>query len=177
MTGFQPRRRGRLRRGWAAATALTAILGIGAFAPAHGQEVSDSLQQRLQERLARLGRAMGDSTGLVPPDSALDGTPQRPGVRRTPPQADSTARVLFDLPGYDLTQYQGEGAAFETATRVLTLTGAEGRSAVLNRQGVQLTADSALVFDERTGRLVTIGAEAVYTPENGDEVTTRRIIF
>lgn len=178
MNDSQPRRRRRLWRGWALALACTVGLLGGVSAPAEGQEVSDSLQQRLQERLTRLGRAMGDSAGLVTPDSTVEGAAQGPpGVRRTPPPADSTARALFELPGYDLTQYQGQGASFETATRVLTLTGAEGRTAVLNRQGVQLTADSALVFDERTGRLVTIGAEAVYTPESGDEVTTRRIIF
>ena len=177
LTDVRPRRRIRRSRGWTGVLACAAILAAAPCAPVLGQEVSDSLQRRLQERLSRLGRAMGDSTGLLVVDTALQGAAQRAASRRAPPPADSTARLLFELPGYDLTQYQGNGAAFETATRVLTLTGAEGRNAVLNRQGVQLAADSALVFDERTGRLVTIGAEAIYTPEDGDEVTTRRIIF
>ncbi|MDH3224733.1 MAG: putative LPS assembly protein LptD, partial [Gemmatimonadota bacterium] len=159
--------------------ALAGLLLVvsGGVEGAAAQAVPDSIQRRLQERLTRLGRPMGDSTGLVEADSTVLTQAQTTGARRTPPAADSIAGTLFGLAGYELTQYEGEGAQFETGTRILTLTGAAGRNAVLNRQGIQLTADSAVVFDERTGRLVTVGSEAVYTPENGDEVTTRRIIF
>lgn len=159
---------------------LTLSLACAAFAVAapeiRAQAVPDSLQREIESRLQRLGRTLGDSTGVVEADSTV-AQDERRAPRLSPPGSDSTVRALMALPGYDLTQYQGEGAQFETGTRVLTLSGAEGRLAVLNRQGVQLTADSALIFDERTGRLVTVGAEAIYTPETGDEVTTRRIIF
>ena len=171
----------RSRRAKVGGPLLVALLmGGSAFSKdVRAQEVPDSVQQEIQARLARLGRTMGDSTGLVEADSTLIEAAQagRGTPRRAPPSADSTVRLLMELPGYDLTQYQGEGAQFETGTRVLTLRGADGRQAVLNRQGIQLAADSAVVFDERTGRLVTIGSEAVYTPEVGDEVTTRSIIY
>ena len=119
--------------------------------------------------MERLARPLGDSAGLVPADSA--------SMDASPAADDSVLQALMTLPGYEMVQYRGQAARFETESRVLTLTGAEEGGAVLNRQGVELSADSALVFDETTGRLVTVGAEALYRPAQGDEVRTRRIVF
>ena len=47
----------------------------------------------------------------------------------------------------------------------------------MHRDGLELKADSALVFDENAGRLVTVGEEATFTPLDGDSVLTRQIIF
>ncbi len=133
------------------------------------QEISDSLRNVVLERLDRLARRMGDSTGLRP-DTASEG--------RTEAMADDTTlQALLELPGYDLYRYNSRSASFETATRVLTLLGDEAENAVMNREGLELSADSALVFDERTGRLVTQGSQATYRPQEGDEVLTRRIIY
>lgn len=142
--------------------------------PAAAQQVPpDSLADEVRARLLRIGRAMGDSTGLVPIDSTA--IRSAAAARRT--AGDSTVQQLLALPGYDVTRYTGQSAAFAAETRVLTLVGAEGRHALLNREGIQLSADSALVFDEKTGRLVSVGREAVYTPDAGEAVTTRRIIY
>ena len=149
---------------------LGLALALGASAPASGQEVRDSLQDVIRERLERLTRRLGDTTGLTPVDT-IDNNLNMVAT------SDSTLLELLALPGYDLVQYRGQAANFETRSRVLTLYGDEGTQAVMNREGLELAADSALVFDEKTGRLVTIGDSATYRPADGDEVTTRRIIF
>jgi len=146
-----------------------ALLGAAAPRPAVSQELPDSLREAVRSRLERLARPLGDSTGLAPVDSLNAGA--------APAADDSVLQALMALPGYDMVQYRGQAARFETESRVLTLTGSENGSAVLNRQGVELSADSALVFDEGTGRLVTVGQEALYKPAQGDEVRTRRIVF
>ena len=143
---------------------------FGAGAPLSAQEMRDSLQNVVRERLERLTRRLGDTTGLVPVDSVDNN-------RDMVATGDSALLELLALPGYDLVQYRGQAATFETASRLLTLYGADGTRAVMNREGLELTADSALVFNETTGRLVTIGDSATYRPEQGDEVVTRRIIF
>ncbi len=158
--------------------ALPALAGLllalavsgAAAAPASAQELRDSLQNVVRERLERLTRRLGDTTGLTPVDTVDNNLDQ---VATT----DSTLLELLALPGYDLVQYRGQAATFETRSRILTLHGAEGTQAVMNREGLELAADSALIFDENTGRLVTMGEEAIYRPEEGDEVVTSRIVF
>lgn len=140
-------------------------------APASAQELSDSLRKVVQERLEALTRRLGDSTGLAPPD-----TIEERGSIADMAQ-DSSVRELLSLPGYELVHYRSESATFETESRVLTLLGSEGTNAIINRQGLELVADSALVFDENTGRLVTRGQEATYRPEQGEEVQTRGLVF
>ncbi len=147
------------------------LAASAAYAPASAQELSDSLRKVVQERLEALTRRVGDSTGLAPPDT----TQERSSIAEM--AQDSSVRELLSLPGYELVQYRSESATFETESRLLTLLGSEGTSAIINREGLELTADSALVFNENTGRLVTRGQEATYRPEQGDEVLTRRIVF
>lgn len=161
---------GGLRATWGRGTLFALVLlGAAAPRPASAQELTDSLQEAVRSRLERLARPLGDSTGLAPVDSA--------DARATAAADDSVLQALMALPGYDMVQYRGSAARFETESRILTLTGAEDGGAVLNRQGVELSADSALVFDEATGRLVTLGEQALYKPAQGDEVRTRRIVF
>ena len=139
-------------------------------APLAAQQMRDSLQNVVRERLERLTRRLGDTTGLVSVDT-VDNNLDEVST------SDSTLLSLLALPGYDLVQYRGDAATFATQERLLTLYGAEGSQAVMDREGLRLAADSALVFNERTGRLVTVGDSATYTPEQGDEVVTSRIIF
>ena len=148
--------------------ALAAL--AGAWAPVSGQELSDSLRDVVRSRLDRLTRALGDSTNLLP-DTLRPDTTDTSGVQ------DTVLKLLFGLDGYSLVEYRAEGAVFEPEARLLTLTGSGANSALLNRDGVELKADSALVFDESTGRLVTLGDAATFTPEDRDSVLTRQIIF
>ena len=161
----------RLHPGWLVPGLGLALALGGAGAPASAQEVRDSLQDVIRERLERLTRRLGDTTGLTPDTTTDDNNLDMVST------SDSTLLELLALPGYDLVQYRGQAANFETRSRVLTLYGNEGTEAVMTREGLELAADSALVFDEKTGRLVTLGDTARYRPEQGDEVLTRRIIF
>lgn len=138
--------------------------------PVAGQELSDSLQDIVRGRLERLARALGDSTGLVPDSLALDSV-------RAPAAPDSVLAQLFALDGYTRVEYEAAGATFSPESSLLTLFGSGGTQASLNRDGVALRADSALVFDEGAGRLTTIGEEATFTPEDGEEVLTSQIIY
>ena len=168
---------GLLATGWLRRSARVLALAVLCAAvsapgtPASAQELSDSLRKVVQERLEALTRGLGDSTGLAPPDTVEERSSIADMVQ------DSAVRELLSLPGYELVQYRSESATFETESRVLTLLGSEGTNAVINREGLELAADSALVFDENTGRLVTRGQEATYRPEEGDEVLTSGIVF
>ena len=147
----------------------------GARAPLSAQELPDSLQEIVKERLERLTRALGDSTGLLPDSLLADSLRQEPDESMM--VDDSTLMQLLALSGYNLIQYRSDNATFETESKVLTLVSASGNETVMNRDGMELAADSALIFDDNTGRLVSLGREATFTPEDGDPVLTRQIIF
>ena len=163
--GPAPRRSGGFIHGLLALAAVAA-----APSPASGQQLTDSLRDVVRSRLERLTRAWGDSTDLLPDTLSADSA-AAPMVR------DSTLGQLLGLEGYTMVEYRAEGAVFEPEARLLTLTGSEANRAVMHRDGLELEADSALVFDENAGRLVTVGEEATFTPEDGDSVLTRQIIF
>ena len=164
------------RFGWAArryvrgALLAAAVLLAAVPEPLAAQEVSDSLRQVIQERLERLERRVGDSTGLRP-DTLAD---QRDEAAES---EDSTLIALLDLPGYGLTRYRSAGASFDPRLRIWELLATESTGAVLIREGRELTADSALIFDDNIGRLVTVGDEATYQPEDGNEIVAARLIF
>ncbi len=159
------------RRG-ARGALLAAVLLLPATAPGPlaAQQVSDSLRQVIQERLERVARRVGDSTGLRP--DTLAGRRDEAG-----PGTDSTLLALLELPGYGLTEYRSNGANFDPRLRIWTLLATESVEAVLIRDGRELTADSALVFDDNAGRLVTVGQEANYRPDQGSDIAARRLIF
>ena len=162
------RPRNRILRAVVGPIALAVL--AGAHSPLSAQELPDSLREMVRERLERLTRALGDSTDLLP-DSLL----------RVPDEStmveDSTLMQLLRLAGYKVIQYRSDNATFETGSKVLTLESTGGTQTVMNRDGMELAADSALVFDDNTGRLVSLGGEATFTPEDGEPVLTRQIIF
>lgn len=163
--------RGRVLAVAAATIALAAATG----APLSAQELPDSLRDVVRERLERLTRALGDSTGLLPDSMLADSLSRQPDESMA--VDDSTLVELLGLAGYNLIQYRSDNATFETESKVLTLVSAGGSGTVMNRDGMELSADSALVFDDNTGRLVSIGREATFTPETGEPVLTRQIIY
>ena len=163
---------------------LLSALALSAV-PAKGQEVvADSLVQQMRQRLERLARPLGDSSGLAGADSLGQGV--RGGVRVREPRrredatsagADSVLQALLALPGYEVVQYQGTAASFDARSRILTLSGSPQSEARLIRSDMELAGDSALVFNEETGRLVTVGRAATYRPQQGDEVQVRKLVF
>lgn len=150
--------------------ALWALLAVccalaGGAIPLSAQ-MNDSLRAVIQERLERLDRRLGDSTGLLP-DTLRD-----EGQDLT---EDSTLLSLLQLDGYGLVEYRSEGASYDPRNRMLMLL-ATGGNAVLTRDGRELSADS-LVFDEATGRLVTFGEVANYKPRDGNDLQADRFIY
>jgi len=174
--GFGAGRFGRALRG-RPGTVLPLVLLLPLLAlsavPAKGQEVADSLVQEMRLRLERLARPLGDSSGLA----AADSLRQAPVRERMRAGADSLLQALLALPGYDVVQYQGTAVSFDARSRILTLSGTPEAEARLIRADMELAGDSALVFNEETGRLVTVGREATYRPQQGDEVQVRRLVF
>ncbi len=135
---------------------------------------SDSLADSLRARLQRASRAAGDSTGLALADSLeREGAGQRPEAS----SVDSVQSLLNALPGYDIVHYRADSAEFNAASRVLVLLGSQDGPAEMEQAGTVLQSDSAIVFDETSGRLVTLGQEASYSPDAGDPVRMKRIVY
>ena len=156
-----------------AVAGLIALVAVaGAHAPLSAQELPDSLQEVVKKRLELLTRALGDSTGLLP-DSLR---PEAEMAEMAEMVDDSTLMQLLNLAGYNLIRYQSDDAVFETESKVLTLLSSSEGGTVMNRDGMELSGDT-LIFDDNTGRLVSFGRQATFTPEDGNPVLTRQIIF
>lgn len=168
------------------ALALLVVGGASAGSPLDAQQVTpraqtpsqdpDSARARVMERLRRLARPPGADSVLFTQDSArLADAAQgiRPGAAGA---MDSIAGALMTLPGYSLTEYQGGSADFRAAERVLLLRApAEGRARVV-REGMQVEADTSIMFDQASGRLRTVG-DGTFTPPNGEPVRSSTMIY
>jgi len=154
----------------------------------------DSTLLRIQQRLQGLARPPGiDSTYFLPdsllPDSLRElqaaARARQPGARRPSPPApraepvggDTLLAALRALEGYTITEYESRGADFGAKDRQLVLLGSPSDHARIVFDGQEVTADSALVYDEGTGRVYTLGADAVFRPKDGDPVNSRVIVF
>ncbi|MCK5650704.1 MAG: hypothetical protein KAJ42_04975, partial [Gemmatimonadetes bacterium] len=143
------------------------------------QTAGDSTQIKILERLQRLAKAPGFDSALVIQDSIRRA--EEEAARRVGPApragADSVLAALLELPGYALTEYEGGQADFGAKDRTLVLDAAEGAVARVRRQGEEITADSSIHFDEGRGMIHTEGQEATFTPQVGDPVTSRTLVF
>jgi hypothetical protein len=154
----------------------------------------DSTRLRIQQRLQGLARPPGiDSTYFLPdsllPDSLRElreaARARQPGARRTPTPAprpepagvDSVLAALRAMEGYTLTEYQSREADFDAKDRRLVLLGTPTDHARLIFDGQEVTNDSALVYDEASGRIFTLGRDAVFRPREGDPVNSRVLVF
>jgi len=152
----------------------------------------DSTRLRIFEQLDGLAKPPGiDSTWYVPDsllsDSALAEREARLSGRRPGPiqgstrgglgGADSVMIALMELEDYTLTQYASQGADFGAQTKQLVLKGTPETPARLIREGEELTADSALIYSDESGKVWTRGSEAIYQPADGDPVNSARIVF
>ncbi len=152
----------------------------------------DSTRIRLFEQLKELSRAPGiDSTWFVPDSLLSDSaraerearlTGRRLPVEGAPPRsglgtADSVMTALMAMKGYAITEYASAGADFEAQRKQLTLESTAENKARLVRDGEELTADSALIYSDETGKVYTTGTEAIYQPKEGDPVNSARIVF
>lgn len=137
---------------------------------------ADSVELRLRERLRRLARPIGSDSVLFQEDS-IRRAEAAAGVRPAMAgDSDSVIAALSALPGFSLTRYEAESADFAAGERVLVLQApAEGR-AVVRREGIEVQADSAIVFNEATGLMRTRGM-STFTPPGNDPVDAANMIY
>ncbi len=135
---------------------------------------ADSARARILERLKRLGRAPGADSLLFVQDSLA--MAEATGNRGASAGPDSTLAELLGMKGYTLTEYEGGRADFEAGDRVLVLQAMEGSKARVNREGMNVEADSSITFDESTGRVRTAGA-TTFTPAEGNPTQTTGLIY
>ncbi|MFO8174822.1 MAG: putative LPS assembly protein LptD, partial [Longimicrobiales bacterium] len=180
--------------------ALTSVPGPGPI-PAQAQVADppppdtvqvDSTRLRIFQQLEELARPPGmDSIWFIPDsllsdsalaerDARLTGRQPRQGAPRAAAGMggrDSIMTALMEMEGYSLTEYASQGADFGAGTKQLVLLGTPEAQARLIREGEEITADSALVYSDETGKVWSVGTQAVYQPKEGDPVNSARIVF
>ena len=155
---------------------LAGLAVVTAFGSAGAQEQIGSTRLRIRERLERLARPPGFDSVLYVQDSlraaaALEG--RRPGLGAT---GDSVAAALLRMPGFTLTEYDAGSATFEAEDRVLLLIAPEEGQATVTREGLEVAADTSILFDESSGLLRTTG-NSTFTPPEGDPVESVTMIY
>jgi hypothetical protein len=159
-----------------ACACVAALWGLGAPRLAVAQVSPDSARARILERLQRLSRPPGADSALFVQDSLRrEAAQQRPGGP-TVGGADSTLAQLRRLTGYAITEYEGGRATFGARERRLVLEASEGEQARVNREGMQVTADTSITFDEGSGRVRTVGA-STFTPPDGEAIESRGLVY
>lgn len=165
---------GRARR-WALAVSAGLAL-VPAPALAQQEPEPDSVQERIHERLRRLARPVGADSVLFEEDSVRLAEAQagvRPGLQS---ESDTVLSALSAMPGFSLTRYEGESADFVSGERILTLRAAPDGRAVVRREGIEVQADTSIVFDESTGIMRTVGM-STFTPPDNDPVDAADMVY
>jgi len=144
--------------------------------PPDSAALADSVRLRILSRLGRLSRGPGADSVLFVQDSVARETQREQGSRaRTAAGVDSVGSLLARLPGYALTRYEGGEADFDATRRVLILRGGKGRARV-EREGMEITADSTITYDQERGIVHPTG-DPVFTPKEGDPVESEDLVF
>jgi hypothetical protein len=147
----------------------------------------DTIRARILERLR--GPAPEPPDTLAPDTVAVDTIPPagdtvridaRPGrpTRRAelPPGADSVMRALAELPGFEVSTYRATRADYQARDRVMVLHGTPEEPARFDGRGVVVEADSSITWDDRVGRVRTVGP-TLLIPEEGDRVLSRTLVY
>jgi len=169
----------RLRASLLLAAALLASSGGAAGLVAQQdtltQEV-DSVRVRALDRLRTLARPVGYDSILYVQDSVALAEAAQGNRPRVESAGDSIASALLSIPGYTLTQYQGQSADFRAEERELSLTAPEGQRATVSQEGMRLEADSSITFNQNTGILEGIGNPTYYDPA-GEPINAVTLVY
>jgi hypothetical protein len=147
----------------------------------------DTVRARILERLRG---PVPEPADTLAPDTAAADTIRSPGdtvridarprapTRRAelPPGADSVMRALAELPGYEVSTYRAIRADFQARDRVMVLQGTPEEPARFDGRGVVVEADSSITWDDRVGRVRTVGP-TLLIPEDGDRVLSRSLVY
>ena len=140
------------------------------------EEQVDSTRLRALQRLQRLGRRLGTDSILFLQDSLRRAELQANRGRGGGGQGDSTLAALLDMRGYSVTQYEGGRADFDASDRVLVLKADSTKKAHVNREGMDVQADSSITYSELSGRIRTVGA-STFTPPAGEAVESQALVY
>jgi hypothetical protein len=181
------------------AVALTVVLGAAAFQPARAEartgagpairqdappppSPGDTVRARILERLRGPAPEPVDTAAadtIRPPgDTVRTETGTRRPTRRAelPAGADSVMRALAELPGYEISTYQATRADFQARDGVMVLQGTPEAPARFQGRGVAVEADSSITWDDRVGRVRTVGP-TLLIPEQGDRVLSSSLVY
>lgn len=147
----------------------------------------DSVRARIMQRLQAQNAQDPDPDATVDPDveptDPVGMAPmeaprgERSGVApRLPSGADSIMLALSGMQGYSHASYSGAQANVLARDRTLNLLGIEGRKAWFSGQGVQVEADTSIVYDDASGRVRTRGS-TLLTPQQGDAMRAESLVY
>lgn len=134
----------------------------------------DSARLAILDRLNRLNRLPGADSVFYVQDSvrlAQAAAGNRPGSGM-----DSVATALMSMPGFSLTEYDGEEADFEARNRVLVLTAPDGGRARVVQEGSVFEADTSIVFDDSAGKIRGRGM-TTFSPPDADPIDAVSMIY
>ncbi len=136
----------------------------------------DSTRLRALQRLQRLGRRLGSDSILFLQDSLRRAEAQETRGRGGGGSRDSTVATLLGMRGYSVTQYEGGRADFDASDRVLVLQSDSAKKAHVNREGMDVAADSSITYNEASGRIRTVGA-STFAPPTGETVESQGLVY
>jgi len=139
-------------------------------------EEVDSVRVRALERLRTLARPPGYDSVLYVQDSLRMAEAAAGNRPQAVAAGDSIVRALVSMPGYTLTEYQGQSADFSTRDRVLVLPAPDGGRAVVSQEGIRAEGDTAVTFDQATGLLRIQGNPSFSNPE-GDPIEAATMVY
>lgn len=165
---------------------VMAVLALGVAAaaagPLHGQQAGQQAQdtvltpeQRAMERLRALGGVAQPDTARAPVDTVRRQT-VRLETMAAPEriQRDSImALLLRGMPDYVATEYQGDTARFQADVNRLELRG----TPQVAREGLQLRADSLIVYDELISRACGYGQPVLTAPGMTNPLVSDTVCF
>ncbi len=152
------------------------LLLLGAYAPDLAAQEPDSTRIRIFERLKQLARPPGLDSTLLVDDSVRQAQLEAARAQGGTSSFDSVAATLLRLPGFAVTRYEADGAEFGSTDRRLSLIGSDSRRPVVRRDDFELSADTAIDFDEERG-IVTARGEAEFRRPGGEPLTSRRLVY
>lgn len=139
------------------------------------QAAADSARLAIINRLERLARRPGADSVLYVQDSVRLAQAAE-GNRGAGAGPDSVTTALFRMPGFSLTEYDGEDADFDADRRVLVLSAPNGGRARVSQEGTVFEADTAIIFDEERGSIQAVG-QGTFIPADGDPVDAADMVF
>jgi hypothetical protein len=169
-------------RGPAVLLAFPLALGLALLGPGGvlGQEPPsatrpDSLHALVLDRIRPPPAAPeAEPADSVPEEPVSPGVPPPRAV--APEGADPLMRSLLQLEGFRSATYEGARATFQVQSRTLVLQGGELREARFYGDGVRLSADTTISYDDRDGRIRTTGSTE-FTRQEGEPVTSRTLVY